>query len=269
MGSDTIAAAFRSAAENKKVKAIVFRVDSPGGSYIASDTIWREVNRAKEAGKPVIVSMGNVAASGGYFVAMAADKIVAQPATITGSIGVFAGKMLTKGLMDKIGITTDEIHTSENSALWTSAQDYTPAQWKRIQAALDRIYEDFTGKVADGRKLPKDMVMKVAKGRIWTGEDALQHGLVDELGGLNKAIEIAKKTAGISAEAKVRVNVYPEKKNVIEMILDREADTEDDSGDDAMMQVLKEIQPVVKHIKALGIGETSDVLALPESELFR
>ncbi len=269
MGSDTVSAAFRAAVEDKKVKAIVFRVDSPGGSYIASDTIWREVNRAKEAGKPVIVSMGNVAASGGYFVAMAADKIVAQPATITGSIGVFAGKFLTKGLLDKIGVTTDEIHTSENSTLWTNSQDYTPAQWKRIQSALDRIYEDFTDKAAEGRKMPKDMLLKAAKGRVWTGEDALEQGLVDELGGLGKAILIAKKIAGIPAEAKVRLKLYPAKKNFVEMVLNRDGDAEDSGDDDAMIRALKEIQPVVKSIKSLGIGESPDLLLCPQSEMFQ
>ncbi len=134
MGSDTVAAAFRDAVEDKDVKAILFRVDSPGGSYVASDTIWRETVRAKKAGKPVIVSMGDVAASGGYFVSMAADKIVAQPGTITASIGVLGGKMLTSGLWDKVGLGWDEVHTSANGTMWTDIRDYTPAEWARFQA---------------------------------------------------------------------------------------------------------------------------------------
>jgi len=269
MGSDTVASAFRSAVEDKDVKAILFRVDSPGGSYIASDTIWREVIRAKEAKKPVIVSMGNVAGSGGYFIAMAADKIVAQPATITGSIGVFAGKFLTRGLMEKIGVSTDEVHTSQNSTLWTASQDYTPAQWKRIQSALDRIYEDFTDKAAQGRNLPKDMVMKVAKGRIWTGQDAKDNGLVDELGGFNTALRLAKKAANLPEDVKVRLKLYPEKKSFIDIVLNRESDIGDESDEDSMTKVIEEIQPIVRAVKALGIAEEPGVLAVPESEMFQ
>jgi len=138
MGSDTVAGAIRAAAEDRDVKAILFRVDSPGGSYVASDTIWREVVRARQAGKPVIVSMGNLAGSGGYFVAMAADKIVAEPGTITASIGVLGGKMLTSGLWDKVGLSWDEVHQGENATMFTGTHDFTPAEWGRFQAWLDR-----------------------------------------------------------------------------------------------------------------------------------
>src|SRR6266478_3294848 len=134
MGSDTVAGAIRAAAEDKDVKAILFRVDSPGGSYVASDTIWREVVRAHQAGKPVIVSMGNLAGSGGYFVAMGADKIVAEPGTITASIGVLGGKMLTSGLWDKVGLSWDEVHKGDNATMFTGTHDYTPAEWGRFQS---------------------------------------------------------------------------------------------------------------------------------------
>jgi len=213
--------------------------------------------------------MGNVAGSGGYFIAMAADKIVAQPATITGSIGVFAGKFLTRGLMEKIGVSTDEVHTSQNSTLWTASQDYTPAQWKRIQSALDRIYEDFTDKAAQGRNLPKDMVMKVAKGRIWTGQDAKDNGLVDELGGFNTALRLAKKAANLPEDVKVRLKLYPEKKSFIDIVLNRESDIGDESDEDSMTKVIEEIQPIVRAVKALGIAEEPGVLAVPESEMFQ
>src|SRR6267154_4280714 len=133
MGSDTVAGAIRAAAEDKDVKAILFRIDSPGGSYVASDTIWREVLRAHQAGKPVIVSMGNLAGSGGYFVAMAADKIVAEPGTITASIGVLGGKMLTSGLWNKLGLSWDEVHAGANASMWTGNMDYTPAEWARFE----------------------------------------------------------------------------------------------------------------------------------------
>lgn len=164
MGSETVAGAFRDAINDKSVKAILFRVDSPGGSYVASDTIWRETMRAKKAGKPVIVSMSSVAGSGGYFVAMGADKIVAQPATITGSIGVLGGKMLTNGMWDKLGISWDEVHTSKNARMFSSTTDYSKEEWARFQSWLDRVYADFTTKVAEGRKLPKEKVLEVAKG---------------------------------------------------------------------------------------------------------
>jgi protease IV len=196
MGAETVSKAFRQAVDDAKVSAIIFRIDSPGGSYVASDTIWRETVRAREKGVPVIVSMGNMAGSGGYFVAMAADKIVAQPGTITGSIGVFAGKMLTSELWEKLGVTWDEIHTSKNATFWTGTHDYTPEQWALFQNFLDQIYEDFTSKVADGRKIPKEKVLEIAKGRIWSGEDALKIGLVDELGGLSGSHCSGKKISG-------------------------------------------------------------------------
>ena len=215
MGSDTVASAIRTAAEDKDVKAILFRVDSPGGSYVASDAIWREVVRARQAGKPVIVSMGNLAGSGGYFVAMAADKIVAEPGTITASIGVLGGKMLTSGLWDKVGLSWDEVHQGENATMFTGTHDYTPAEWGRFQAWLDRVYVDFTGKVAEGRKLPQEKVLEIAKGRIWSGQDAKNLGLVDELGGYDTALNLAKKAVGVPEGDDVKIVVYPRPRTLL------------------------------------------------------
>ncbi|HEX9859680.1 MAG TPA: S49 family peptidase, partial [Nitrospirota bacterium] len=147
MGSDTITSAFRKAVEDEDVRAILFRIDSPGGSVVASDAIWRETINAKKAGKPVIVSMGSTAASGGYYVAMAADKIVAQPGTITGSIGVIGGKIVTTGFWNKLGVSWDEVHIGKNADAWTFRKDFTPEQRARFGKWLDRIYEDFTAKV--------------------------------------------------------------------------------------------------------------------------
>jgi len=200
-------------------------VDSPGGSYVASDTIWREVVNARKAGKPVIVSMGDLAGSGGYFVAMAADKIVAQPGTITASIGVLGGKMLTSGLWDKVGLSWDEVHQGNNATMFTGTQDYTPAEWARFEAWLDRVYVDFTGKVADGRKLPKEKVLQIAKGRIWSGQDAKNLGLVDELGGYDTALTLAKKAAGIGDGEDVNVVEYPRPKTLFQSIMQRAART--------------------------------------------
>ncbi len=274
MGSDTVTAAFRSAVKDKDVKAILFRVDSPGGSYVASDAIWREVVRAKAAGKPVVVSMGNVAGSGGYFVAMAADKIVAQPATITGSIGVLGGKMLTSGFWDKIGLSWDEVHTSDNAAIWTSTRDYTPEQWAQFQGWLDRVYDDFTSKVAQGRGLPKEKVREVAKGRIWTGEDAKALGLVDELGGFPAALRLAKEAAGIPEDAEIRLKLFPPKKTLVQTLMNRLLREEKDNSEEeaatvALAHALRVVQPLARVVRDLGLSPGSGVLAMPELEAIR
>jgi protease IV len=204
MGSDTVTAAFRAATRDRQVKAIVFRVDSPGGSYVASDAIWREVVLARRAGKPVVVSMGNVAASGGYFVAMAADAIVAQPGTLTGSIGVFGGKPVVEDLMGRLGVATDSVEEGAHSRMFSQTRDFTESEWRRVRDWLDRAYEDFTAKVAKGRDIDSDRVDELARGRVWTGADARERGLVDELGGLDTAVELARKKAGLPADAPTR-----------------------------------------------------------------
>ena len=219
MGAETVGAAFRKAIEDKEVKAILFRVDSPGGSVVASETIWREVMRARKAGKPVVVSMSSVAASGGYYVAMHADRIVAQPGTITGSIGVYTGKMVTKGLLDRLGVSFDSVQAGVNTELYDGAKDFTPAHWAIVRGQLDRIYEQFTTKVADGRKLPKEKVLEIARGRVWTGEDAKERGLVDELGGYPAAIRAAKKLAKIAEGEDVELKVYPPAKTKLEAVM--------------------------------------------------
>jgi protease-4 len=209
MGADTITAAFRAAVADKQVDAIVFRVDSPGGSAVASDAIWREVKQARTAGKPVVVSMGDVAGSGGYYVAMGADAIVAEPATITGSIGVLAGKLVVDGLFNRLGITYDSVALGNLARMFSARQSYSPAELEALGRWLDRIYETFVGKVAEGRGMTRDAVHAVAKGRIWTGADARDRGLVDELGGLDRAIELARQRAEIPAGAEVDVVSYP------------------------------------------------------------
>ena len=260
MGSDTVAGAIRAAADDKDVKAILFRVDSPGGSYVASDTIWREVVRARQAGKPVIVSMGDLAGSGGYFVAMAADKIVAEPGTITASIGVLGGKMLTSGLWDKVGLSWDEVHQGENATMFTGTHDYTPAEWGRFEAWLDRVYVDFTGKVADGRRLPKEKVLEIAKGRIWSGQDARNLGLVDELGGYDTALKLAKKAAGIPESDEVKIVVYPRPKTLLQSVIARNgADNSDkDALGQTLARILQVVQPVARQLDAVGIKSRED-----------
>jgi protease-4 len=207
MGSDTIAAALRSAIADDHARAIVLRVNSPGGSYVASDTIWREVVRARNAGMPVVVSMGDVAASGGYFISMAADAIVAQPGTVTGSIGVLTGKPVLGRLLGKAGVTTDSVTQGKHAAMFGTTHPFSEDEWALVNDWLDHIYADFTGKVAAGRGLSAERVHELAKGRVWTGADALESGLVDELGGLETAAAIARRRAGLPAAAPLRI--YP------------------------------------------------------------
>ena len=275
MGSDTVAGAFRTAIDDKDVKAILFRVDSPGGSYIASDTIYREVLRARKAGKPVIVSMGNLAGSGGYFVAMAADKIVAEPGTITASIGVLGGKMYAAGFWNKLGLSHDEIHTSQNATMFTTTHDYNDTEWLRFEAWLDRVYVDFTGKVAEGRHLPKEKVLEIAKGRIWTGEDAKAIGLVDELGGFDTAVQLVKKSINVSENDDIKLTVYPKRKKLYELLLPSDADnSEKAAATQALAAMFQTMQPVARNLKTLGLTEDGsssrdrgeNVLTMPEIE---
>jgi protease IV len=207
MGSDTISAALRTATADDQAKAIVLRVNSPGGSYVASDTIWREVVRARAAGKPVVVSMSDVAASGGYYIAMAADVIVAQPGTITGSIGVLEGKAVLGEALGRAGVSSDSIVQGAHAAMFSQLRPFTEDEWALISQHLDHIYADFTGKVAEGRRMTPERVHELARGRVWTGADALANGLVDELGGLDEAAAIARRRAGLPERAPVRV--YP------------------------------------------------------------
>ncbi|MEV5412566.1 signal peptide peptidase SppA [Thermopolyspora sp. NPDC052614] len=204
MGADTISAAIRAARQDDRIKAIVFRVDSPGGSYVASDTIWREVVLTRGSGKPIIVSMGNVAASGGYFVAMGANAIVAQPGTLTGSIGVFGGKPVVDELLSKIGVATEAVAEGANAGMFSIAREFSEEQWARVNAWLDHVYDDFVGKVAEGRGLDRDRAHELARGRVWTGADAQARGLVDELGGLEDALALARRKAGLADDAPVR-----------------------------------------------------------------
>ena len=207
MGSDTIAHAIRTAARDEQVRAILLRVNSPGGSYVASDTIWREVVRARAGGTPVVASMGDVAASGGYYIAMAADVIVAQPGTVTGSIGVLTGKPVVGAALNRAGVTSDLVTQGEHAAMFSPQHPFNSDEWALVNDWLDHIYADFTGKVAEGRGMTQPQVHELARGRVWTGADAVERGLVDELGGLERAATIARKRAGLPATAELRV--YP------------------------------------------------------------
>lgn len=199
-GADVVAEQLRAASRDDKVKAVVLRVDSPGGSAVASDTIWRAVHQVRESGLPVVAQMGNYAASGGYYVSMGADEIVALPATLTGSIGVLAGKMVTTGLYDKLGLVHEAIDSGPNAGMLASDQHFTEEQWARLNAWLDRIYDDFTRKAAADRGMDHAQLEPLARGRVWTGRDAHERGLVDHLGGLELAVERACALAGLDRD---------------------------------------------------------------------
>jgi protease-4 len=209
VGSDTIAPALREAAADDSVSAIVLRINSPGGSVAASETLWREVKRARKRGKPVVASMGAVAASGGYYIAAAADAIVASPATITGSIGVVTGKLVIRDLLERLGVGSDTVRTNANADAWAIDSRFTPEQRAHREAEADLVYADFVERVADGRNLTKDDVDRVARGRVWTGADAMERGLVDEPGGFRTALRRAKVLAGLDEDADVRIVTYP------------------------------------------------------------
>ncbi|HVX46130.1 MAG TPA: S49 family peptidase [Mycobacteriales bacterium] len=210
MGSSTVSAAVRSAVKADQVKAIVLRVDSPGGSYAASDIIRREIVLARAAGKPVIVSMGSLAGSGGYFIAMPADVVVALPATLTGSIGVFGGKLVAEGLLDRLGVGSGPVAAGAHALMSSNRRPYTADERALLDRWLDRVYADFTAKVAHDRQLDGERVHELARGRVWTGVDAFERGLVDELGGLEVAIRLARERSGLPARPDSGdVRLYP------------------------------------------------------------
>lgn len=229
MGAKTIRAAFGAAIKDKSVGVIIFRINSPGGSHIGSDMIWRETVRAQKAGKPVIVTMGAVAGSGGYFVAMNAEKIIANPSTITGSIGVVSGKFVTEGLYNKLGVTTSHVSTSPNATIWSPTSKFTEEQWKYIEQSLDTVYHDFVSKVASGRNLPLEKVQQIAKGRIYTGDEALKLGLVDTLGGFYEAVQSAKKILGIPDNRLVMIKRFPRRPSLFERLFGKGPDSSEDT----------------------------------------
>jgi protease-4 len=218
IGSDDFVKELKKLRDNKSVKAIVLRIDSPGGSSLASDVMWREILLAKKV-KPVIASMSNYAASGGYYMAMGADAIVAQPTTITGSIGIFAQWLnLDNFFKNKLGITQDHVNTHANSSFMTSLGKMTDFEKSVVQNMVNQGYESFTSKAASGRKMEINRLKSLAGGRVWTGIQAKNLGLVDELGGLDKAIELAAKKAKIKPGG-YKVVVYPKAKSFLDEIL--------------------------------------------------
>jgi len=202
-GSDTVSAHLRAAHDNERARAVVLRVDSPGGSAVASDVIWREVCRLREAGKPVVVSMGDVAASGGYYIACPAEVIVALPSTLTGSIGVLGGKLVVDHLLDRLGLNTGTVQQGARALMYSGRRGFDEDERARFGVMIDSIYTDFVAKVAAGRKRSESEIEAVARGRVWTGRDATEAGLVDELGSLRDAVRIARERANLPEDSPV------------------------------------------------------------------
>jgi protease-4 len=220
LGSETLIEQIRDVREDNSIKAIVLRVDSPGGSALASDVIWRElmITRGADEDRPLVVSMSDLAASGGYYIAMAGHSIVAQPGTLTGSIGVFGGKIAIGGALNKIGINNDAILSGPNASINSPFTPFTPAQRMKVQEMMQNVYDDFVEKAAESRKTTPEKMDAVAQGRVWTGQQARERGLVDALGGLDTAISIAKERARIPKDEDVELVVFTGRRTLYEAL---------------------------------------------------
>jgi len=250
LGADTLAAQLRQARNNFAVKAVVLRVDSPGGSAVASDVILREAELLAQK-KPLVISMSDMAASGGYWITLSAHKIIAEPETITGSIGVLSGKFVLKGLYDKLGINKEILRTSEYAGMYSDYQPFSEGEKRKVLADMERIYGDFLRKVANNRKLALADVDKVARGRVWSGQSALRLRLVDGLGGLSDALAEAKKLARITLREGIGVRIYPQKKSFWDMIFEL-ADVRSDNP----LDVQARLKPYARFFPALALPYT-------------
>ena len=220
MASDTVADALEAAADDPEIDAIIFRIDSPGGSVLAADIIWRALEVAKQSGKPLIASFSNVAASGGYYVAAGADAILAPPGSVTGSIGVFALRPVLKGLLDKLDINVEYMTRGAHADLLVASQPLSPETAAILDREIEAIYRLFIERVAAGRKIDLQKVDAIAQGRVWTGEQALERGLIDELGGLSQAVLRAKLALDLDADADVALIPYPEADTLAQQLTD-------------------------------------------------
>jgi protease IV len=264
MSASRMTRAFRDAVRDPKVRAILFRIDSPGGSVVASETIWRDVVYARERGKPVIVSMGDVAGSGGYYIAAPADKIVAEPATLTGSIGVLTGKLVVAGLLKKIGISTDSAQFGADAAISSATSPFSPFAQSRIEAFLDATYQGFKDHVESGRHMTPAAVEAVAQGRVWTGEEAKANGLVDALGGYRTALRLARKAAGIAPGAPVQLTVFPREEGLAELIYQRLYGEQRENNGLGVLSLVEATGPMPQMLRRLEtLFGSSNALIMP------
>lgn len=270
VGSDTVAKALFDARDDKSIKAIILRVDSPGGTSFASDIIWHAVEAAK-AKKPVVVSMGDVAASGGYYVSAGASRIVAEPSTITGSIGVFAGKPVLKGFYDWIGVNSEYVSRGKNAAMFRETEPFTKEERAKFESMLNNFYwNDFLPKVAQGRKRDVEYVNSIGQGRVWTGTQAKQNGLIDEFGGMDKAVEIAKQLANIPADRGVRRVVMPAPRTFLQQLLSGasdEATVAAQRQNDALAALPEDVRRSLRYLSLFERVKRGETLALMPYDL--
>ena len=245
IGSESLSKQLRKLREDDRIEAVVLRVNSPGGSSLASDVIWREVTKTSEV-KPIIASMSDIAASGGYYIAMACDSIVAQPMTLTGSIGAYSMHFSAKELLeDKMGITTEVVKTGPLSDVFTVARPFTDYEVEMFQKSANETYQTFITKAATGREMSRDDIDKVASGRIWSGTQAKDNGLVDALGGLDEAVSMAAEAAGLE-DGDYRLRYYPAQKPFWEQLI---SDLGGGFEESRMKEKLGTFYPLVKRIK--------------------
>jgi protease-4 len=252
IGSTTMVEAIRQAENDKSVKAIVLRVDSPGGSALASDLIWNELVRCK---KPVVASMSDVAASGGYYISMGARKIYAEPNTITGSIGVLGGKLALGGTFEKIGITTDVVSRGANAGIFSLTHPFSESEKKALTNLMQDVYDQFLDKALAGRKkagkeMTREQLVKLAGGRIWTGRQAKENGLIDEVGTLDDAIAAAKKLADLPEDKEMELLILPKSKSFLDLLLESKSDTRLLMGPEG--RLLRELPALANKLRPVG-----------------
>ncbi|PWC33135.1 signal peptide peptidase SppA [Azospirillum sp. TSO35-2] len=257
-GSETIVEAIDEAADDPDVRAILFRIDSGGGSVSASEAIRRALIKARQRGKPVIVSMGDAAASGGYWIALAADRIVASPATITGSIGVVAGKFGINGLSDRLGVHWDRVQSARNAGMWSPLHPFGDSERERLTAIIDDTYATFLQRVAEARRMSPEQARGIAKGRVWTGAQARELGLVDDLGGQDEALVLARTAAGLAADAEVTLAPYPPPKSVTDQLIELVSGKGELVG---ALAAVAELRPLLAHLRPLLAAQGEGVQA--------
>ena len=252
-GSAGLIKAIRAARADDNVRAIVVRIDSPGGSSIASDVIWRElmITKDQKPSRPLVASMSDLAASGGYYVAVAAPHIVAQPATLTGSIGIYGGKFITGGAFDKVGANIESVIIGRNAGLLSPDRPFTDTERQKLRVQIRDFYDGFLQKVAASRKMTVEQVDAIAQGRVWTGAQAQQNGLVDALGGLDRAIALAKERAGISPETDVEIVTYPARKSLAELVVEQLSGSGNDRHMESLLSLVSGLRTAER--RALGV----------------
>lgn len=267
IGSDSLVKTLDEVRDDKTIKAVVFRVDSPGGSGLASDIIWQAIESLKEK-KPVVVSMSDVAASGGYYISTGANRIIAEPSTITGSIGVVGGKPVVKGLYDWLGITNEYVLRGKNAGIFRESEKFNDSERKKFEEFLSTTYDEFTSKVAKGRNKDKSYIDSIGQGRVWTGRQGKENGLVDEYGGLDKAIEVAKRLANIPVDKGVQRVIRPQPPSFFEQLTGSGGDDDANAGartrqQESLLAALPEdARRAFRYLQLLDRARSGDVLYL-------